>query len=162
MYVEGKDQLGGWFQSSLLTSVAVRNKAPYRSVEELRPNHPHCMEFSQAASIESVCVMCAGPWWSMASLLVSRASRCPSLWGMWSTLMMSSTAGRSERQLPGHVTLVPRPMGCVVCLQAGGAEAFGADVLRWWVAESNVFSEVQIGPAALSSARDNVNRVRVT
>lgn len=30
VYVEGKDQLGGWFQSSLLTSVAVRNKAPYR------------------------------------------------------------------------------------------------------------------------------------
>uniref|UniRef100_A0A3Q2P493 Isoleucine--tRNA ligase, mitochondrial n=1 Tax=Fundulus heteroclitus TaxID=8078 RepID=A0A3Q2P493_FUNHE len=31
-YVEGKDQLGGWFQSSLLTSVAVRNKAPYKSL----------------------------------------------------------------------------------------------------------------------------------
>lgn len=29
-YLEGKDQIGGWFQSSLLTSVAVRNKAPYR------------------------------------------------------------------------------------------------------------------------------------
>lgn len=29
-YMEGKDQIGGWFQSSLLTSVAVRNKAPYR------------------------------------------------------------------------------------------------------------------------------------
>ena len=30
VYVEGKDQIGGWFQSSLLTSVAVRNKAPYK------------------------------------------------------------------------------------------------------------------------------------
>ena len=29
-YVEGKDQIGGWFQSSLLTSVAVTNKAPYK------------------------------------------------------------------------------------------------------------------------------------
>lgn len=37
--------------------------------------------------------------------------------------------------------------------------AYGADVLRWWVAESNVFSEVQIGPTALSSARDGVNKV---
>lgn len=34
-YVEGKDQIGGWFQSSLLTSVAVRNKAPYRWVLSL-------------------------------------------------------------------------------------------------------------------------------
>lgn len=33
-YVEGKDQIGGWFQSSLLTSVAVRNKAPYKWVKQ--------------------------------------------------------------------------------------------------------------------------------
>ena len=32
MYLEGSDQHRGWFLSSLLTSVAVRNKAPYRSV----------------------------------------------------------------------------------------------------------------------------------
>lgn len=29
-YLEGKDQLGGWFQSSLLTSVATRKKAPFK------------------------------------------------------------------------------------------------------------------------------------
>lgn len=32
MYSEGSDQHRGWFQSSLLTSVAVRGKAPYRAV----------------------------------------------------------------------------------------------------------------------------------
>ncbi len=32
MYLEGSDQHRGWFQSSLLTSVATRNSAPYRSV----------------------------------------------------------------------------------------------------------------------------------
>ena len=32
VYMEGVDQLGGWFQSSLLTSVAANNQAPYRSV----------------------------------------------------------------------------------------------------------------------------------
>lgn len=37
--------------------------------------------------------------------------------------------------------------------------AYGADVLRWWVAESNVFSEVQIGPTSLSSARESVGKV---
>ncbi|XP_005728743.1 isoleucine--tRNA ligase, mitochondrial [Pundamilia nyererei] len=40
--------------------------------------------------------------------------------------------------------------------------AYGADVLRWWVAESNVFSEVQIGPSALSSARDSISKLRNT
>ncbi|MDR1472907.1 MAG: isoleucine--tRNA ligase [Synergistaceae bacterium] len=32
MYLEGSDQHRGWFQSSLLTSVATRGRAPYRSV----------------------------------------------------------------------------------------------------------------------------------
>jgi len=32
LYLEGSDQHRGWFQSSLLTSVATRNRAPYRSV----------------------------------------------------------------------------------------------------------------------------------
>lgn len=32
MYLEGSDQHRGWFQSSLLTSVATRNIAPYRTV----------------------------------------------------------------------------------------------------------------------------------
>ena len=32
LYLEGSDQYRGWFQSSLLTSIATRNRAPYRSV----------------------------------------------------------------------------------------------------------------------------------
>ena len=32
MYLEGSDQHRGWFQSSLLTSMAVQGKAPYKSV----------------------------------------------------------------------------------------------------------------------------------
>jgi len=30
VYLEGVDQFGGWFQSSLLTSVAINDHAPYR------------------------------------------------------------------------------------------------------------------------------------
>ena len=32
MYMEGADQFRGWFQSSLLTSVATQGVAPYREV----------------------------------------------------------------------------------------------------------------------------------
>ncbi|MCL1788963.1 MAG: isoleucine--tRNA ligase [Oscillospiraceae bacterium] len=32
LYLEGADQFRGWFQSSLLTSVAVNNRAPYKAV----------------------------------------------------------------------------------------------------------------------------------
>uniref|UniRef100_H2YST3 isoleucine--tRNA ligase n=1 Tax=Ciona savignyi TaxID=51511 RepID=H2YST3_CIOSA len=31
-YIEGKDQLGGWFQSSLLTSVGLQGNSPYRNL----------------------------------------------------------------------------------------------------------------------------------
>lgn len=37
---------------------------------------------------------------------------------------------------------------------------YGADVLRWWVADSNVFTEVAIGPSVLNAARDDINKVR--
>ena len=32
LYLEGSDQHRGWFQSSLLTSVAINNCAPYKEV----------------------------------------------------------------------------------------------------------------------------------
>lgn len=32
LYLEGIDQFTGWFQSSLMTSIAVRDKAPYKSI----------------------------------------------------------------------------------------------------------------------------------
>merc|ERR1740128_398042 len=32
VYIEGIDQFGGWFQSSLLTSVAITGKAPYKKI----------------------------------------------------------------------------------------------------------------------------------
>lgn len=32
MYLEGVDQFTGWFQSSLMTSVSLRNKIPYKSI----------------------------------------------------------------------------------------------------------------------------------
>lgn len=39
---------------------------------------------------------------------------------------------------------------------------YGADALRWWLAESNIFTEVTIGPSALSAARDDINKVRAS
>lgn len=110
VYVEGKDQIGGWFQSSLLTSVAVRNKAPYKGLVV------HGFAVSEKGE------------------------------------KMSKSLGN-----------VVDPDTVINGGKDGSASpAYGADVLRWWVAESNVFSEVQIGPAALNSARDSINKLRNT
>ncbi|KAL7873802.1 hypothetical protein AOLI_G00128730 [Acnodon oligacanthus] len=110
VYVEGKDQLGGWFQSSLLTSVAVRNKAPYKALVV------HGFAVSEKGE------------------------------------KMSKSLGNvvdPDIVINGGADLAASP-------------AYGADVLRWWVAESNVFSEVQIGPKALNSARESINKLRNT
>ncbi|XP_010766358.1 isoleucine--tRNA ligase, mitochondrial [Notothenia coriiceps] len=107
VYVEGKDQIGGWFQSSLLTSVAVRNKAPYK-----------------ALVVHGFAVTEKGD-------------------------KMSKSLGN-----------VVDPDKVINGGEDPSLPAYGADVLRWWVAESNVFSEVQIGPTALNSARDSINKLR--
>ncbi|XP_053290202.1 isoleucine--tRNA ligase, mitochondrial isoform X1 [Pleuronectes platessa] len=106
-YVEGKDQIGGWFLSSLLTSVAVGNKAPYKSLV-----------------VHGFAVTEKGE-------------------------KMSKSLGN-----------VVDPD--VVINGGKDLPAYGADVLRWWVAESNIFSEVQIGPTALNSARESISKLRNT
>uniref|UniRef100_A0A8D0D5P3 isoleucine--tRNA ligase n=1 Tax=Sander lucioperca TaxID=283035 RepID=A0A8D0D5P3_SANLU len=108
-YVEGKDQIGGWFQSSLLTSVAVRNKAPYKSLVV------HGFAVSEKGE------------------------------------KMSKSLGN-----------VVDPDAVINGGKDATMPAYGADVLRWWVAESNVFSEVQIGPTVLNSARDSISKLRNT
>uniref|UniRef100_A0A4W6C8B9 isoleucine--tRNA ligase n=1 Tax=Lates calcarifer TaxID=8187 RepID=A0A4W6C8B9_LATCA len=108
-YVEGKDQIGGWFQSSLLTSIAVRNKAPYKSLVV------HGFAVSEKGE------------------------------------KMSKSLGN-----------VVDPDTIINGGKDPSMPAYGADVLRWWVAESNIFSEVQIGPTALNSARDSISKLRNT
>ncbi|KAM8914621.1 isoleucine--tRNA ligase, mitochondrial-like isoform 2-T2 [Spinachia spinachia] len=109
VYVEGKDQIGGWFQSSLLTSVAVRNQAPYKSL-------------------------------MVHGFAVSEKGE-----------KMSKSLGN-----------VVDPDVVINGGKDASTPAYGADVLRWWVAESNIFSEVQIGSSALNSARDSIGKLRNT
>ncbi|XP_027497138.1 isoleucine--tRNA ligase, mitochondrial [Corapipo altera] len=109
-YLEGKDQLGGWFQSSLLTSVAVRKKAPYKTL-----------------------------------------------------VVHGFTLGEKGEKMSKSVGNVVDPD---VVINGGEDHTkdppYGADVLRWWVAESNVFTEVLIGPVVLNAARDDINKLRNT
>ncbi|XP_048212509.1 isoleucine--tRNA ligase, mitochondrial [Perognathus longimembris pacificus] len=110
LYLEGKDQLGGWFQSSLLTSVATKKKAPFKTV-----------------------------------------------------LVHGFTLGEKGEKMSKSLGNVIDPD---VIINGGQDQStkppYGADVLRWWVAESNVFSEVTIGSSALNAARDDIHKLRNT
>lgn len=110
LYLEGKDQLGGWFQSSLLTSVAIRNQAPFKTVVV------HGFTLSEKGEKMSK---------SLGNIIDPD---------------VVINGGQDQTKEP----------------------AYGADVLRWWVAESNIFSEVTISPSALNAARDDISKLRNT
>ncbi|XP_060687433.1 isoleucine--tRNA ligase, mitochondrial [Hemiscyllium ocellatum] len=110
VYLEGKDQLGGWFQSSLLTSVAVEKQVPYRKL-----------------------------------------------------VVHGFTLNESGEKMSKSIGTVVDPDVIV----NGGLDPnqdppYGADVLRWWAAESNVFTEILIGKNILQAARDDIFKLRNT
>ncbi|XDA81501.1 hypothetical protein R6Z07F_011431 [Ovis aries] len=110
LYLEGKDQLGGWFQSSLLTSVAARNKSPFKTV-----------------------------------------------------VVHGFTLGEKGEKMSKSLGNVIDPDVVINGGQDHSKEPpYGADVLRWWVAESNVFTEVTISPSLLNAARDDISKLRNT
>lgn len=110
LYLEGKDQLGGWFQSSLLTSVATMKQAPFKTV-----------------------------------------------------VVHGFTVGETGEKMSKSLGNVIDPD---VVINGGPDHSqqppYGADVLRWWVAESNVFTEVTLGQSVLGAARDDISKLRNT
>ncbi|XP_048457288.1 isoleucine--tRNA ligase, mitochondrial-like [Rhincodon typus] len=110
VYLEGKDQLGGWFQSSLLTSVAAEKQIPYRKL-----------------------------------------------------VVHGFTLNESGEKMSKSFGNVVDPDVVI----NGGVDPnqdppYGADVLRWWAAESNVFTEILIGQNVLQAARDDIFKLRNT
>ncbi|XP_074078804.1 isoleucine--tRNA ligase, mitochondrial isoform X2 [Macrotis lagotis] len=110
LYLEGKDQLGGWFHSSLLTSLAAKNRAPFKTVLV------HGFTLSEKGEKMS-----------------------KSLGNVISPDLIINGGQDKSKDPP-----------------------YGVDVLRWWVAESNVFNEVKIGPRVLNAARDDIDKLRNT
>ncbi|XP_055000287.1 isoleucine--tRNA ligase, mitochondrial [Sorex araneus] len=110
LYLEGKDQLGGWFQSSLMTSVAARKQAPFKTV-----------------------------------------------------VVHGFTVGETGEKMSKSLGNVIDPAVVIDGGQDHSREPpYGADVLRWWVAESNVFTEVALSQSVLNAARDDINKLRNT
>jgi isoleucyl-tRNA synthetase len=101
LYIEGSDQHRGWFQSSLIESVATRGHAPYKEVV----THGFALD----------------------------------------------AEGRKMSKSLGNVT---SPLTAV--------EQHGADVLRLWVASTDYFEDVRIGPQILQGQVDVYRKVRNT
>lgn len=121
VYLEGSDQHRGWFQSSLLTSVAMQQTAPYKHVI----THGFTLD--------------------------ERGSK------------MSKSLGN---------TIVPRDFidGSTMAMPTGKngktksmkVPAYGADVLRYWVATTDYSGDVSVGPTVIGKVSDALRKVRNT
>ena len=110
LYLEGSDQHRGWFQSSLLTSVANNNKAPYKTVL----THGFVLDekgFKMSKSLGNV----VDP-------------------------MQVIEGGNNKKLQP----------------------AYGADVLRLWVANSDYSSDIGIGDNIIKQTFDSYRKLRNT
>lgn len=110
LYLEGSDQHRGWFQSSLLTSVAVKGIAPYKQVL----THGFVLDDKGRKMSKSV--------------------------GNVVDPQDVINGGSDQKQEP----------------------AFGADVLRLWVASVDYTSDVMIGKGILKQTADVYKKIRGT
>ncbi|XP_052785641.1 isoleucine--tRNA ligase, mitochondrial-like [Mya arenaria] len=110
VYMEGTDQFGGWFQSSLLTSVALHDRAPYKSLVV----HGFTMDEEGR---------------KMSKSLGNVIDPDKVIHG-----------GKDQKKEPGY----------------------GADVLRWWAAISNLQSISNIGSTTLDNIREELYGLRGT
>jgi isoleucyl-tRNA synthetase len=110
LYLEGSDQHRGWFQSSLLTSVAARGAAPYKAVL------------------------------THGFVLDERGYKMSKSLGNVIDPRLVIEGGKDEKMDP----------------------AFGADVLRLWVASVDYTSDVLIGPAILRQLSETYRKMRGT
>ncbi|CAO3658029.1 unnamed protein product [Umbelopsis ramanniana] len=110
VYLEGSDQHRGWFQSSLLTSIAVKSKSPY-------------------------------------STLITHG------------FLLDEKGYKMSKSLGN--TIVPS------LITQGGKDlkknpAYGTDVLRLWVANTEFTKDVSVGPTVIAQVSDMIRKVRTT
>lgn len=110
MYLEGSDQHRGWFQSSLLTSVASTGKAPYKAVL----THGFVNDEKGRKMSKSI-----GNVVSPSHVI---------------------EGGKNKKQQP----------------------AYGADVLRLWVANSDYSNDVSIGDGIIKQTFESYRKIRNT
>lgn len=136
LYLEGSDQHRGWFQSSLLTSVATRNLAPYRTVL----THGFVLDNKGRKMSKSIGNV-------MDPLLIVRGRKASEPISIDSEVTDTKLRKRLERLSREEATEV---------------KALGADTLRLWVASADYTSDVSISNAILSHVSESVRKFRST
>lgn len=110
LYLEGMDQYGGWFLSSLLTSFALNKRSPFKTIL----THGFVIHDETRKKMSKSLGNVVDP-------------------------MVITNGGKNLQKDP----------------------AFGVDVLRWWVATSNVFTNLAAGKNSYIQTADNLKKLRL-
>ena len=137
VYLEGSDQHRGWFQSSLLTAVAVTGRAPYKAIV----THGFVLDEDGRKMSKSL-----GNIIEPKTIIQGVASSSPS------ALASSLSAVGQAQPKKGK----KRPTSASSSTPA----APGADFLRLWVASTDYTADASIGPSVLSKVHDVYRKVR--
>ena len=138
VYLEGSDQHRGWFQSSLLTAVAVTGKAPYKAIVThgfVLDEEGRKMSKSLGNTIEPSAIIRGQPAASPSSRTSSTSTSPP------------APQGKKAKKRGASSASSPTP-------------ALGADFLRLWVASTDYTMDASIGPSVLSKVGDVYRKVR--
>ncbi|CAI5732104.1 unnamed protein product [Hyaloperonospora brassicae] len=139
VYLEGSDQHRGWFQSSLLTSLAMQGTAPYKTVIT------HGFALDERGSKMSK---------SLGNTIV------PNDFINGCTMPVPVTDKRANKKT--SVETKSNGSQKAVKVKQTKVPAYGADVLRFWVATTDYTGDVSIGPAVVGKASDALRKVRNT
>uniref|UniRef100_A0AAV1UXY8 isoleucine--tRNA ligase n=1 Tax=Peronospora matthiolae TaxID=2874970 RepID=A0AAV1UXY8_9STRA len=139
VYLEGSDQHRGWFQSSLLTSLAMQGTAPYKNVI----THGFALDERGSKMSKSLGnTIVPNDFINGCTMPVPVAGK-----GFNKKANPENESNKSHRAMQVKQTKVP---------------AYGVDVLRFWVATTDFTGDVSIGPAVVGKASDALRKVRNT
>jgi len=151
LYVEGSDQHRGWFQSSLLTSVAVKDAAPYKAILThgfVLDQHMHKMSKSLGNVIEPFDLISAAPKAEADSPLPSANKH--EVEAAMDTSKMTEEEIKAARKARKKAKKDKKAKKKTK--QQGEQAKYGVDALRLWVASTDFTSDVTIGPEILEKA----------
>lgn len=136
LYLEGTDQHRGWFQSSLLTSIAVRSTAPYKKVVThgfVLDSHGRKMSKSIGNVIEPI-------------------------------LLIEGKQSSPIAPVPQDVSDVKerKRLQRIAEESAKEVKPLGVDALRLWVAQSDYTSDISVSPAILAHVAESLRKIRTT
>lgn len=136
LYLEGTDQHRGWFQSSLLTSIATRGVAPYKQVI----THGFVLDQKGRKMSKSI-----GNVIDPLLLITGRPA---------SSVQPTPPELTDRRERKAFEKTAKE--------QAAEVKALGVDTLRLWVAQSDFTSDVTVSPAILSHVSESLRKFRTT